>query len=223
MLSVINLELDSDIVKHKRLDTKEYLFRQGQTYEGLFVLKSGWMMLTRVDDNGKRQVLKVVLPGDVLGFQPDTDSPAIYSAIAVQECTICVIPSAVHLCATHPRLAMRLAWISACNMLLLEMYLVQISQHSASNRIAFLVLEIFRRLNLRGLNNGDTIPFPLKQKDIADMVGLTTVHVNRTLHLLKDKGLFAITHHQLTILNYEALTEFVGSEFDMFMACEVPQ
>jgi len=221
MLRVIGKDFDAHIIKQTHLSAKAHLFRQGQLYDGLYILQSGWMLLTRNDDNGKRQVFRSILPGEVLGFQPNHHGPAIYSAISVMDCLVCTIPSAVQLCSTYPDLAMRLAWVSACDMLLTEMYLAKISQHSASERIAFMVLELFRRLKRRGLNNNNTVSFPLKQEDIADMLGLTTIHVNRILHALKDKGLFSINHHVLTILDYEALCNLVGSELDMYMACEM--
>lgn len=221
MLRIIDNEFDAHIIKQKTLIAKEYLFRQGQFFDGLYILQSGWMLLTRDDDNGKRQVFRSILPGEVLGFQPDHHGPSIYSAITVMDSLVCTLPSAVQLCSKHPDLAMRLAWVSACDMLLTEMYLAKISQHSASERIAFMVLELFRRLKQRGLNNNYTVPFPLKQEDIADMLGLTTIHVNRTLHALKEQGLFSINHHVLTILDYEALCSLVGPELDMYVACEM--
>jgi CRP/FNR family transcriptional regulator len=77
-----------------------------------------------------------------------------------------------------------------------------------------MVLEFYHRLRLRGLNKGNSIQFPLKQEDIADTLGLTTIHVNRTLHTLKDEGLLEIHNHELTILDYDALCSLVVSEFE---------
>lgn len=89
MLKVIGKEFDAHIIKQHKLFTKEYLFRQGEFYNGLYVLQSGWMLLTRVDDNGKRQVFGSVFPGEILGFQPDLHGSAIYSAITVMDSLIC--------------------------------------------------------------------------------------------------------------------------------------
>ena len=77
-----------------------------------------------------------------------------------------------------------------------------------------MVLELYHRLRLRDLNEGYSIQFPLKQEDIADTLGLTTIHVNRTLHAFKDEGLLKIHKHKLTILDYEALCFLVGSELE---------
>ena len=104
-------------------------------------------------------------------------------------------------------------------MMLTEMYLTNVTHRSARERIAFMVLELYHRLRLRGLNKGYAIQFPLKQEDIADTLGLTAIHVNRTLHALKDEGLLEIHlleihKHELTILDYDALCSLVGSEFE---------
>lgn len=151
LFQIIGKDLDAHAIKQHTLPAKSYLFHQGEFYDDLFVLQSGWILLTRVAGDGKRQVLRSVLPGELLGFQADYHGPAVYSAIAVMDCMVCTLPSAIQLCAVHPELAMRLAWTTACDILLMEMYLAKICQYNAKERIAFMVLELFRRFKLRGL------------------------------------------------------------------------
>lgn len=90
-----------------------------------------------------------------------------------------------------------------------------------------MVLELYHRLKLRDLNTGYSIPFPLKQEDIADTLGLTAIHVNRTLHAFKEEGLLAIHKHALTILDYDALCLLAGCELEILvpnsMLKRVPQ
>ena len=157
MLEVINRDLESHIVQQQQLAAKHYLFRQGELLKDLYVLQSGFMLLIRVDIKGKRQVLKLIFPGDLLGFQPEIDGPTIYSAITVVESKVCWISDAIHLCSKYPELAMRIARVSANDMLLMEMHLAKISRYSASERISFLMLEIFLRLKQRGLTKGAII------------------------------------------------------------------
>jgi CRP/FNR family transcriptional regulator len=181
----------------------------------LFVLRAGWVMLTRLSDNGNRQVFRSVLPGELLGFQQHLQGPAIYSAIALLDSVVCRVPNMERLYSTQPKLALSLASAEACDMMLTEMYLTNVTHRSARERIAFMVLELYHRLRLRHLNKGYSIQFPLKQEDIADTLGLTTIHVNRTLHTLKNEGLLEIHKHELTILDYEALFTLVGSEVEI--------
>lgn len=76
-----------------------------------------------------------------------------------------------------------------------------------------MVLELYHRLMMRGLNKEYSIQFPLKQEDIGDTLGLTTVHVNRTLHAFRDEGVLLIHKHELTILDYDMLHSLAGSTF----------
>jgi len=169
-------------------------------------------MLTRLSDDGQRHVFRSVLPGELLGFQQHIRGPAIYSAIALLESVVCRIPNLERLCTTQPELALSIASAEACDMMLTERYLTNITHRTARERIAFMVLEIYYRLRLHGLNRGYSFQFPLKQEDIADTLGLTAIHVNRTLQTLRDEGVLTIHKHELTILDYNALCMLVGSQ-----------
>ena len=178
-------------------------------------------MLSRVSKDGVRQVLRSALPGDFLGFQPDLKGPHIDSAIALSDSVICTVPDLLKICRVQPELALRLAWVGACDMILMEIYLASLAHRSARERIAFMALELYLRLKLRGLNRGYTIQFPLLQEDIADTLGLTTVHVNRTLKALRKDGLLKIEKHELTILDYDALYAMEGSQLEPLATCDI--
>lgn len=208
-------EFDAHAVKNLALTAKQYLYHQGDMYHELFVLQEGWVMLTRLSKDGKRQVFRSVLPGEILGFQQHLQGPAIYSAIALLDSVVCRIPNIARLCSTQPELGLCLASAAASDMMLTEMYLANITHRNARERIAFMALELYHRLRLRGLNEGYSIQFPLKQEDIADTLGLSTIHVNRTLHAFRDEGLLQIHKHELTILDYAAIYSLAGSAFEI--------
>jgi len=214
LLNSSSTEFDAHAVKYQGFTAKQYLYRQGDMCNGLFVLREGWVMLTRLSADGNRQVFRSVLPGELLGFQQNQNGPAIYSAIALLDSVICRIPNMVRLYSTRPELALSLASAEACDMMLTEMYLTHVTHRSARERIAFMVLELYHRLRLRGLNKGSSMQFPLKQEDIADTLGLTAIHVSRTLHAFRDEGLMEIHKHELTILDYDAFCTLVGFEFE---------
>ncbi|MGZ8946855.1 MAG: Crp/Fnr family transcriptional regulator [Methylococcaceae bacterium] len=215
LLNSSSTEFDAHSVKNLAYTAKQYLYHQGDMSHELFILREGWVMLTRLSDEGKRQVFRSVLPGELLGFQQHLNGPAIHSAIALLDSVVCRVPNIVRLCFTQPELCLSLASAEACDIMLTEMYLTNVAQRSARERIAFMVLELYHRLRLRGLNKGYSIQFPLKQEDIADTLGLTSIHVNRTLHAFRDEGLLEIHKHELTILDYDALCSLVGSEFEI--------
>lgn len=106
-------------------------------------------------------------------------------------------------------------------MILTETYLANLANGSARKRIAFMALELYQRLLLRGLNRGYTIQFPLVQQDVADLLGLTAIHVNRTLKKLSKERILLIERHQLIILDYDTLYSMVGSLFEPLAACDI--
>jgi len=210
LLNGSSTEFDAHGVKNLSFTAKQYLYHEGDMNHELFVLREGWVMLTRLSEDGERQVFRSVLPGELFGFQVHLQEPSIYSAIALLDSVVCRVPNIIELCATRPELAFSFASAAARDMMLTERYLTHITHYSARRKIAFMVLELYHRLQRCGLNREYAIQFPLKQEDIADMLGLTVIHVNRTLHALKDDGLLEIHKRELTILNYRALCILVG-------------
>lgn len=215
LLNNASTEFDAHAVKTLSFTAKQFLYHQGDMNQGLLVLREGWVMLSRFSEEGKRQMFRSVLPGELLGFQQHLHGSALYSAIALLDSVVCQIPNATSLFSSHPELALSLASAAVYDMILTESYLTHIAHRSAREKIAFMMLELYHRLKLRGLNRGYSIQFPLKQEDIANTLGLTTIHVNRTLHNFRDEGLLEIHKHELTILDYDTLCSLAGTEFEV--------
>lgn len=218
---ILSEQLETNALRQIALPAKNYLYRQGDLSHGIYILKEGWILLTRLTQDGSRQVLRSVLPGDFLGFQPDFNGPHINSAITLSDSVVCSLPELEKICKNHPEFAFRLVWAGACKMILTETYLANISKGSAKTRIAFMALELYQRLLIRNMNRNYTILFPLVQEDIADLLGLTSIHVNRSLKSLAAEGILTIGKHQLTILNYDALYAMVGSLLEPLATCDI--
>ncbi|WP_353570123.1 Crp/Fnr family transcriptional regulator [Candidatus Albibeggiatoa sp. nov. BB20] len=194
------------------LPAKTFLYKQGEEHSNTYTLFSGWVMLYKTLDNGSRQILRYALPGDFLSFQADLNSPINHSAQVLTECSFCVFPrkSILQMFEHHPELASQIAWITARDMSLSHEYLVNIGRKNAKERMAYLFLDLYHRLCTQVEYQENTIPFPMTQEDIADTIGLTLVHVNRTLRSLREEGLVKLAHHQLTILDYATLASLAG-------------
>lgn len=218
---MLNHQCENRPLQRLILKPKQYLFRQGESLSATYILRDGWIQLYRITEDGKRQVFRSILPGEALGIQADPHSPSIYSAIALENCVVCAISNMEELCLTEPKLALRLTWASACDLILTEIYLTHINQRNAREKIAFLALELYRRLEFRGMNDGYSIPFPLKQEDIADTLGMTPIHVNRTLHELKKENILIVQKHVLTILDYETICSLAGGELEAMSSCDI--
>ena len=146
LLNIPATEFDAHAVKYLAFTAKHYLYHQGDMSHDFFVLREGWVMLTRLSSDGNRQVFRSVLPGELLGFQQHLLGPAIYSATALMDSVVCRVPNIVGLCSKQPELGLSIARAEACDMMLTERYLTSITQGSARKRIAFMVLELYHRL-----------------------------------------------------------------------------
>jgi CRP/FNR family transcriptional regulator len=198
------------------LPAREILFRQGETPHTLYTLFDGWLIIFKILDNGKRQILRFLLPGDFFGFQVNSIGPTggyLHSSLALMDSTLCAFPTTQLrlMMEKQPQLAIRLAEMEMHDMNLCQHHLIGTGRKNAQERIAFLLLELFHRVRLQKQNDYDessnSIIFPLTQEDIGDAVGLTSAHVNRTLREMEKKGWTQCQGKYLTIRNEEALSK----------------
>lgn len=192
---------------------KQHLYHEGQKADFAFTLFAGWVVLYKSLDNGKRQILRFALPGDFLGFQPNLEGPMSHSAQALTTATLCAFPrnKLQSMFSERAELGTRMAQMNAQYMALCQHHLLGTGRKSAKERIAFLLIELFHRIQGLGeiipSSTEHSIEFPVAQEEIGDAVGLTTVHVNRTLKELREEGLLDIANRRLTVHEPDALAE----------------
>jgi CRP/FNR family transcriptional regulator len=189
------------------------LYRQGEPCSELYTLFDGWAFLYKLLEDGRRQILKFCLPGDFLGFQPDLETPRVHSAHAVTDVALCVFPrpNLLHMFGEHPKLGISLTWITAHDQALSYEHLTNVGRRSAKERLAYLLLELFYRA--REVTEPDSeggIFFPLTQEHLADALGLTPIHVNRTLRELRGEGVVELGGRRLKVPDPGALEEELG-------------
>lgn len=203
------------------LPAREALYREGDIAHSLYTLFEGWLFLFKILDNGKRQILRFVLPGDFFGFQVNgTGAGAGYThgSQSLVESKLCAFPRTRlrSMMEKQPQLAIGLAEMGMHDMTLCQHHLIGTGRKKARESIAFLLLELFHRVRMQMPNGYDedsgSIIFPLTQEDIGDVVGLTSVHVNRILKEMERGGLIRCQRKRLTVLDEEALMEI--GQFD---------
>jgi CRP-like cAMP-binding protein len=133
---------------------------------------------------------------------------ALYSVVTVTETSLSTIPFDMvdSVFERNPLLAKALFWSSAYEAAILGEHLIDAARRSAYERVSHLLLELFVRLHRAHLTDEMTFSIPLTQELIADALGLTTVHVNRTLRALRGDKLIAMDGRSITILDFEALS-----------------
>ena len=182
----------------------------------LFTLYAGWAFRYKTLSDGRRQILNFVLPGDLVGLQQEFGDSAAHGVEAVTDCALCVFTGdrLWELFRTEPRLGYDITWLSARGESFVDDNLLTTGQRNATERVAMLLMHLYRRLERLGLAEGGSVPFPLNQQHIADALGLSLVHTNKTLRRLAKLGLHEIGHGRLRLPNPHAL-ERLAEYYDL--------
>jgi CRP-like cAMP-binding protein len=191
------------------------LFRLGEKGEAIYSLVEGWVALYNLLEDGRRQILQFALPGTVLAFVPKQGAVMNYSAQALTDAVVAIIPhkNLGRLARECPEIGMQLAGLIAHDRSLAYDQLSSVGRRSARERVAHLLLELFLRSRMRWPGHrGEEMHLPLTQEHIGDATGLTGVHVNRVLRDLRKDGILEFHYRRLRILNPDKLVEVAGIE-----------
>jgi len=190
-----------------RIDAGQDLIVEGDRPERVRIILSGWLARYKTLEDGRRQIVNFVLPGDscdAFGYLlPRQDhsigslTTAIYSEIDRDRFEA--------LLARDRMLAEALWCEQLVDCAIQREWAVNIGRRMALERVAHLLCEIIERLRPVGLLNGDSCAFPVTQMDLADATGLSVVHLNRTLQELRAAGLIVLRERILTISDLDAL------------------
>ena len=189
------------------------LFRLGERGDAIYSLVDGWVALYNLLEDGRRQILQFALPGAVLAFVPARDAVMNYSAQALTDAVVCIIPHEKLRCLSqdYPEIGMQLAGMISLDRSFAYDHLSSIGRHSARERVAHLLLELFVRYRMRWPGQRiEEMHLPLTQEDIGDATGLTGVHVNRVLQDLRREGIAEFCYRRLRILNPDKLVDVAG-------------
>ena len=180
----------------------------GNHYDCVYVNHDGWLARYKILHKGSRQIIDFILPGQIFGLQASLFKRSLYSVVTITEVTLSTIPFDMvdNVFERNSTLAKALFWSAAYEAAILGEHLIDAARRSAYERVSHLLLEICVRLNGVHLSDEMTFSIPLTQELIADALGLTTVHVNRTLRALREDKLIATDGHSVTILDFEALS-----------------
>lgn len=172
------------------------------------IVISGWACESRVLADGRRQIMNVLLPGDLIGasVRVHPASPTGVSALVLLRTVEArEIKSAWRDEPHLSNLAAALDMIAFEDKAFALNHIVRLGRQTAYERLAHWLSELYHRLSERGLASDDTFQLPLTQETIADILGLSVVHVNRTLQQMRGEGIIEFKSGQLSILKPEVL------------------
>ena len=176
----------------------------------LFTLYDGWAFRYKTLADGRRQILNFLLPGDFIGLQVEFADEATHGVEALTDVQLCVFPQdgLWNLFHQEPKLGYDVTWLCASEEQLVDENLVTVGRRSAAERIAMLLIHQWRRAERVGLVDDEgAVEFPLTQQHIADALGLSLVHTNKTLRKLARLGLHELRDGRLRIVKADALAQ----------------
>jgi CRP-like cAMP-binding protein len=179
------------------------LLLEGEGNDHLYTLLSGWMFRHKSLPDGRRQILNYALPGDFLGMQSAVFKEMQHSVEALTQVRLCIFPrdKIWSLYSKQPGLGFDITWLVSREENMLDEHLLSVGRRTALERMAYLVLLLHRRVNQLKMGSADGIELPINQQHVADTLGLSIVHTNKTLRKLYDRGLISWRQRKLTVLN----------------------
>ena len=201
------------IAEVRKVPADRVLIRAGEVLNNSVLLLDGWMARSKDMATGERQVTELHIAGDFPDLHGFTLKKLDHDVVTLSECTIGVVPHErlLEITRDHPHLA-RVYWFSTnVDAAITRELALSLGQRPAIARMAHLFCELYLRLKVVGRTNGNRFEFPVTQRELSECLGLTVVHVNRTLQELRRKGLVEFENRHLTIVDrmgLEGIAEF---------------
>jgi CRP-like cAMP-binding protein len=202
-LTVLARLLDRKLAVKKGKD----IIVEGYEHKGLHIVESGFAVRYKLLHNGGRQLVSIVLPGDIIGFPACFFERAVYSVMAVAKMSLHYVPLDVFadICRQSASIATAMIWFAAGETALHVEHIVDTGRRAPLERVVHFLLETHARLQAVGCASVSSFEMPLSQESIGDAVGLSAPHVNRMLRELRIEGLIAMDGHEIRILDRAAL------------------
>ncbi len=197
-----------------QVDAGASFLREGTKADHLYTVLNGWAFRYKMLDDGRRQILNFALSADMVGLQGTLMHEMEHSVEALTPLTLCVFPRSklYDLYSQFPSLAFDITWLAAREEQLVDEHLVSLGRRTALERTAYLLLHLFARAQELGLAKGNTIQFPFTQQHLADALGMSLVHTNKTLKRLLASKAVSWKGRVFEVLDRKALATIAGDE-----------
>lgn len=192
------------------------ILMEGSNAPQLFTCLSGMGLRDKVLPNGERQVINFVFPGDFIGLQAGIMGEMGHSVEARTHMRLCVFNRSEfwQFFRAHPSRAFDITWLAAMEENFLGESLATVGQRSAIQAISWALIKIFERGTALGMVTNNHMELPYTQRDLADALGLSLVHTNKTLGKLKDRQLASWADRVLQINDLAALCDIAMVKAD---------
>lgn len=195
--------LEGELNVGKRRD----LVVDGYEYRKLCFVRDGVAARYKVLRNGKRQIVSILLPGDVVGLPGSFLDQAVFSVIALSDMKleVCSLDDFVALCYRRPKFGLALSWLAAHEATMYAERIIDIGRRTSIERLAHFLLETHSRLLIVGRAAENGFELPVSQEVMSDALGLSVPHLNRMFAKLRSDGMIAAEGRHLTFSDRKAL------------------
>lgn len=188
------------------------LVREGDAPPEPSILLSGWIAHQRILQDGRRQIARFTLAGEIFGRISQWQENALTSQVALDNLIVCPAPKAED----SPGFLHVYAMEQITQRLRLLDNITRLGRMNARERLCDLLLEFLERLQLAGRAQGNTFSIPLTQEYFSDALGLTPVHLNRTLQACRHHNELTWRNGKVTLHDPASLALRVGRKKSEF-------
>lgn len=208
----ISREGEQALLELSQRDVREYdrhtdLFKEGDKPPCAHLLLDGWAARYKSLEDGRQQISAFLIPGDLFDLKVYLVSEMDHSVKALTPIKTALIQKDEidALMDEYPETAKGLFWQQMVLSAIEREWVVNIGRRRAYERVAHWLYEIYLRLRDIGATDGNSCRLPVTQRDLADAVGLTPVHLNRVLQQLRHDGLIELDQGRLVIVDPDAV------------------
>lgn len=208
-------ELFGEICKDSvELAQDTVIVQQDGEYGDVFLIENGWVIRARHLPEGTRQIVNIALPGDFIALNAILFTRSDFELICKTDVTAYRFRSnqlgaAI---ARHPSLSAALFWANSHEESMLAERIVSLGRRSARARTAHVLCEIITRLEIIGVEDAEQLIVPISQDDFSDILGISIVHMNKTLRGLERDGVISFRNALLVVMDRPRLEVEAGFE-----------
>jgi len=199
--------LESILTAPVTLPKRKVVTSRGDVVSRSTFLISGFMCRYMDGSDGHRQLVSVQTPGDFVDLHGYPLQRLDHDIATISECQVAYAPhdKLTELIERLPHLG-RLLWFSTLlDAAMHREWIFRLGRLDAVGRVAHMLCETYSRLDAVGLVENGTFAWPLTQQDLGEACGLTSVHVNRTLRVLREAGMVEVSDRTVTMMDFDRL------------------
>ncbi len=205
-IALLGSVIDASVTISKRRD----VVVDGYEFRKLYFIKDGFAARYRLLPNGKRQIINLLVPGDIIGVPSSFLDRANFSVTALTEMKVqaCLLDAFVDLCYRHPKFGLALSWLAVEEATNYAERIVDIGRRTSIERLARFLIEMHSRLFVSGRATADGFDLPFSQEVMSDALGLSVPHLNRMFAQLRMDGLISLQDRHVKFYDIAAIQEF---------------